>query len=332
MTNLFTVLVLMVGVCTHTASGTGARSSRQPEPQAPPTSPTPPATPVDPAAAKREVERWDRLSPAQQAAEKALARAKALADVARRERARANDLDDEKDAAAAAAEGAARDEKIAAKVQAVKDGQARAIAAKDAAFFATVAKAARSPAEVAVDAANDRLAAARKLATKAARASSQAAAAAGSAQHQRHTAHSSPTHPPSPHGPRDACTYCAKLRRLVLSTSAAEAGATRDSNRAAARVGELEIAVEMANAGLVAERTAASSAITAAVEADRWAKLTPEQQAAEIEARTASQERADAERWAKLTPEERARLAEQLAEAAKKVADEAVRGSKPRKW
>ena len=327
MTNLFTVLVLMVGVCTHTASGTGARSSRQPEPQAPPTSPTPPATPVDPAAAKREVERWDRLSPAQQAAEKALARAKALADVARRERARANDLDDEKDAAAAAAEGAARDEKIAAKVQAVKDGQARAIAAKDAAFFAAVAKAARSPAEVAVDAANDRLAAARKLATKAARASSQAAAAAGSAQHQRHTAHGR-----SPHGPRDACTYCAKLRRLVLSTSAAEAGATRDSNRAAARVGELEIAVEMANAGLVAERTAASSAITAAVEADRWAKLTPEQQAAEIEARTASQERADAERWAKLTPEERARLAEQLAEAAKKVADEAVRASKPRKW
>ena len=314
MTNLFTVLVLMVGVCTHTASGTGARSSRQPEPQAPPTSPTPPATPVDPAAAKREVERWDRLSPAQQAAEKALARAKALADVARRERARANDLDDEKDAAAAAAEGAARDEKIAAKVQAVKDGQARAIAAKDAAFFATVAKAARSPAEVAVDAANDRLAAARKLATKFARASSQAAAAAKSA---RRSLDEEST-------PRN--------RRLVLSTSAAEAGATRDSNRAAARVGELEIAVEMANAGLVAERTAASSAITAAVEADRWAKLTPEQQAAEIEARTASQERADAERWAKLTPEERARLAEQLAEAAKKVADEAVRGSKPRKW
>ena len=314
MTNLFTVLVLMVGVCTHTASGTGARSSRQPEPQAPPTSPTPPATPVDPAAAKREVERWDRLSPAQQAAEKALARAKALADVARRERARANDLDDEKDAAAAAAEGAARDEKIAAKVQAVKDGQARAIAAKDAAFFATVAKAARSPAEVAVDAANDRLAAARKLATKFARASSQAAAAAKSA---RMSLDEEST-------PRN--------RRLVLSTSAAEAGATRDSNRAAARVGELEIAVEMANAGLVAERTAASSAITAAVEADRWAKLTPEQQAAEIEARTASQERADAERWAKLTPEERARLAEQLAEAAKKVADEAVRASKPRKW
>lgn len=314
MTNLFTVLVLMVGVCTHTASGTGARSSRQPEPQAPPTSPTPPATPVDPAAAKREVERWDRLSPAQQAAEKALARAKALADVARRERARANDLDDEKDAAAAAAEGAARDEKIAAKVQAVKDGQARAIAAKDAAFFAAVAKAARSPAEVAVDAANDRLAAARKLATKFARASSQAAAAAKSA---RRSLDEDST-------PRN--------RRLVLSTSAAEAGATRDSNRAAARVGELEIAVEMANAGLVAERTAASSAITAAVEADRWAKLTPEQQAAEIEARTASQERADAERWAKLTPEERARLAEQLAEAAKKVADEAVRASKPRKW
>lgn len=314
MTNLFTVLVLMVGVCTHTASGTGARSSRQPEPQAPPTSPTPPATPVDPAAAKREVERWDRLSPAQQAAEKALARAKALADVARRERARANDLDDEKDAAAAAAEGAARDEKIAAKVQAVKDGQARAIAAKDAAFFAAVAKAARSPAEVAVDAANDRLAAARKLATKFARASSQAAAAAKSA---RMSLDEEST-------PRN--------RRLVLSTSAAEAGATRDSNRAAARVGELEIAVEMANAGLVAERTAASSAITAAVEADRWAKLTPEQQAAEIEARTASQERADAERWAKLTPEERARLAEQLAEAAKKVADEAVRASKPRKW
>ena len=368
MTNILMIVAIIAGVCAQgtpekdagfrgaTGSGESTGSAKKEEPQTPPTLPSPPATPVDPIVAKREAERWERLTPAQQVAEKAVARAKALAEIAERERGIANTSKDEAQSKAAAKEQAAKDAesraiaakaakvaakeqaakdaksranadkaaKVAAKEQAAKDAESRAIAAEEAKVAAAIAWAARSPAEIALDSANNRLALAKKRVASMVAAHHKAIATHANASRALGANHE----PRSVCDAKSDCGTCASRRRQELATRQAVGGAAMASTRAVENERKMETAVREAKSRVVAEQAEMSTARAAEAEADRWSKLTPSQQATETAAKAAAQTRADAERRAKLTPEERARLAEAEAKAAKKVADEAVRASR----